>query len=302
MRSPSPVPLLVLLLLAGSSSVRAQPHSCETTARRVELAAGAAPPVEVCVSPGLSTTLLFDSAISPEGVVLEGRNLFQRVEVGDRLLVLVPSARLEPGKRLRLEVRFARGEVPTSVTFTLVAHPSQAERQVELVRAGRLAESCQEELRRKEAELAQCQQQLARPFSEAPASLGRLIVGGLLDKDSLKTALLTKEALVQPPGEAVRVLQATLFRSTSRLVLHLRLKSADARTAWAFEGGELLGASGEAGQALWFRQAAALPPGVSGDLWVELEIPTRSAREPQTLKLWDAGKARTITLRNLKLP
>ena len=46
---------------------------------------------ELCISPGLSTTLLFDRELAKDAVELEGRERFRRVEAAGSLLVLVPS-------------------------------------------------------------------------------------------------------------------------------------------------------------------------------------------------------------------
>src|SRR5512139_2212673 len=132
MRLRSPGVLLALLFLASTSLAQTQVLPCQTEARRIELVAGSALPYELCISPGLSTTLLFERALEGDAVLLEGRERFRRVEAAGSLLVLVPSEQLNPGERLRLQVRFAEGAVPQRATFILVVHRGLAERQVEV--------------------------------------------------------------------------------------------------------------------------------------------------------------------------
>jgi uncharacterized protein (TIGR02268 family) len=304
MRSPCPLaPSLVLFLLVGASSARAQPRACEAELRRIVLEAGQASPVEVCISPGLSTTWLFDAPLAADGVLLEGRDRFQWMEAAGRLLVLVPSERLEPGARLRLEVRFAPGEALAGASFVLVAHRDQAERQVEVARRRPPPAPLQAELQRKELELQQCRdrQGPAALEASAPVSLGRLLVARVFPLENLQRRNLAVERLMQPPGE-VQVERGALFRLKSRLVARLHLESTGGTSPWALEGAELLGASGDVHRALWFQQETALLPGGFATVWVEWELPSKSLLEPHTLRLWDMGKARTVTLRELTLP
>jgi uncharacterized protein (TIGR02268 family) len=75
---------------------------------------------ELCISPGLSTTiLLYGAELLPGGVTVDGRELFTLVEVGNTVLRLVPSDRVVPGERLRLTVRFRDGATPASAAFWL---------------------------------------------------------------------------------------------------------------------------------------------------------------------------------------
>ena len=97
-----PAALLALLLLGTASTVWAQPSPCQTGNRRIPLKEGSAPSAEICISPGLSTTLLFDRDLAEAGVGLEGQSRFERVKPIPGPIILVPSGKLILGERLRL--------------------------------------------------------------------------------------------------------------------------------------------------------------------------------------------------------
>jgi hypothetical protein len=97
---------------------------------------------EVCIRPGLSTNLIFDSTLAR--VELAGRERFRVVLPGENALTLVPSGALEDGERVPVTVHFLDGAAPTVARFVLAVHPSQAERQVEVTRRPRTLDSYRE--------------------------------------------------------------------------------------------------------------------------------------------------------------
>ncbi|RKH91304.1 DUF2381 family protein, partial [Corallococcus sp. AB038B] len=112
MHASSSAILLGLWLVAGASTAQGATASGEG-ARRIELepnVSGAS--VEVAVSPGLSTVLLFDSELVLEGTEFEGRDFFSNVDSGRTTMRLVPSARVSPGEKFRVAVRFRDGAAP----------------------------------------------------------------------------------------------------------------------------------------------------------------------------------------------
>jgi uncharacterized protein (TIGR02268 family) len=302
MRSPSPLILLVPVLLTSALSAQAQPAACQTAVRRIELVSGTAPPAELCISPGLSTTLLFDSALIEGAVALEGRERFRRVDVAGSLLVLVPSESLKAGERLRLEVRFTGSEAPASATFVLVVHRAEAERQVEVLHSQRPSDVCQAELQRKDVALQQCEAQLAR-LSEAPgesALFAKLLASGLLDKDLTQSTLKSQE-VIQAPGDALRVRGIRFFRAHGRVAMNVMLVNLDRMNGWVMEGAALVGSPEQVLEAQW-AEKTRLAPGEAGEIWLEVAAPAASTLARYELVLWDANKARTVTVRGVKLP
>ncbi|MDC0711610.1 DUF2381 family protein [Stigmatella sp. ncwal1] len=147
----------LVLLGATKATARPGPLQCEPDVRHIllEPVGAGSPPPEVCIQAGKATTLLFDRAVRPGEVRLEGRARFRQVEAMGSILVLVPGETLTPGMRLRLEVPFR--EAGEAAAFVLVAS-SLAERQVEVSHVSRAAEGLfGEELR---TELQQCRQRL----------------------------------------------------------------------------------------------------------------------------------------------
>ncbi|WP_224240580.1 DUF2381 family protein [Hyalangium gracile] len=311
MRPCSPALLLALLVLVTSSAVSAQPAACQTTVRRIELGAGAVSPPEVCISPGLSTTLLFDRPLARDAVLLEGRERFQRLEVAGSLLVLVPSEKLEPGERLRLKVRFTPPDAPESATFVLVVHREEAERQVEISRASRPPDSCLSELQRTEVELQRKEVELQRCLAARPSpaslpdprvSLAALLSDGAIDASGLTSQLVPLREFPAARTDTARVKQVTVYRSIARLVVAVQLAAPEGMKPWQAVGASLVRPSGEALQAQWLVQPRALTSGERESVWMEVDIPSDGARGSYTLELWDEARARTITVPGVRFP
>jgi uncharacterized protein (TIGR02268 family) len=301
MRPCSFAVLLALLLLVTASAARAQPSPCQNPVRRIELATSPSSLPELCISPGLSTTLLFDQELARDAVELEGRERFRRVEASGSLLVLVPSEKLVPGERLRLKVRFPEGSTPASATFVLVVYRDQAERQVEISRPPAPG-TCQAELQRKEEELQRCLDQRARPSPPPLASLAALMMENAIDPRLVMSRKITSPSLIPAPAEGLAVAQATLYRSLSRLVVEVRVANTDPEKPWIAAGATLLGRSGEVLEPSYVLQNQPLEPGEVAQVWVEAPVPSTGAIGPFTLEVWDSERTRSFTLKGLRMP
>jgi len=296
-----PALLLALLLLGMSATAWAQPSPCQTGVRRLELEGGSAPPPEICISPGLTTALLFDRELASP-VELEGRARFERVEGLGKAMLLVPSAKLSPGERLRLTVRFTAAEGPPSATFVLVVHRDEAERQVEISRAPRRPEACQAELERKEAELQRCLHASdSAPLQDKQDSLARLLATEAIERDRLLARTLSFQAPSLAPGTALQVMRLKLHRIRTRIVVEVMLSNVDPVKPWQAGGALVTARSGKELEPLAVVQPAPLEPGGFASVWVELESPVGGFPESYTLQLWDEARARSLTLPGLKL-
>lgn len=305
MRLRSPGVLLVLLWLANPLGARAQAAApCQTEARRIELAAGSAPAPELCISPGVATTLLFGQPLAEEAVALEGRERFRRVEAAGNLLVLVPSEQLQSGERLQLRVRFAKGSVPESATFMLGVHRGQAEHLVEVSFPPPPADTCQVELQSKQAQLQRCLEERSHlpAGSEGRDTLAGLVAAGLVNSKGLSVSELNAQEFSFTPADTFNVTRMTLYRSSRRLAIEVELENLAGEAPWVPEGAALQGPPGEALEALTVLQQAPRTPGRGQMVWVELAVPSERTHRTFTLKLWDAGQARTLTLQGVKLP
>lgn len=292
---------LALLLLVTASVARAQPSPCQTPVRRIELATSPGPPPELCVSPGLSTTLLFDQELATDAVELEGRERFRRVEATGSLLVLVPSEKLAPGERLRLKVRFKETGPAASAAFMLAVYRDQAEQQIE-ISSPPAPGTCQAELQRKEEELQRCLDQRASPPPQALASLAALMMESAIEPRLLTTKRLTSPSVITAPAEGLAVMRVSLHRSRSRFVVEVRVMNTGPEKPWVAAGAAFLGRSGEVLEPFHVLQSQPLAPGEIGQVWVEAPVPAVGPIGPWALEVWDGERTRTFTLKGLRLP
>lgn len=152
---------LMASLLLGTAP-RADAPPCGRDRHHIDLgAASSARDEVVCISAGAVTTFLFDSPIQAGSLQLEKAREFVVTEGSGRLLSLIPSNNLAPGHRLRLSVKFADGLEPVTANFALVVQP-QSDRQVEISRASRALESCQQRLQTELTHAAEHQESLTQ--------------------------------------------------------------------------------------------------------------------------------------------
>lgn len=305
----SPIALLVMLMLI-SGAATAQPHPLASGlgVRRVEVPAEpsevAATP-EVQISPRVSTTFEFDSALDSTKVVLEGEKRFSLVDLGRSTLRLVPSEQVLPGERLRLTVRFQDGSIPLGAAFILVAHPARAERLVEVWRQPRTAESFQQEAKEARAEIQKCHEENARLLAEqqGPGGIAGLLANGVILEEGVAAKyLFVNEELRQHPGNALRAQRAWSYRAPARVAVAVELENKDAANPWTTEGASLVSRTGVSLKILAVWQQAPIMSDKPGLVVVEAEAAPDAVLGPFALKLWGPGGLRTITLSGVTFP
>ena len=292
---PSVVLVGASLLATPTAAVSSPPPGCEKGTRHLELTAErAGGPHEVCIHPGLSTTLIFDARLAR--MELAGPARFRVVNLGTESLTLVPSVALADGERVPLTVFFEDGAAPASATFSLVVHPSEAERQVEVTRQPRSCASCQEEARRARVEAQQCTEEKAHLEAECAGRTGLLGLiaqellgeGGIADKDITKN-------VTSRPGNTLISTRARSYRSDTRRmedgrrVVRLAVEQAVRNTGtrpWMPAGAVLMGPRNTEWKALGVRPLEPIPPGMRRNIGVEVEMTEEEARGTFTLKLW----------------
>ncbi len=303
--------LLVFTLLAGAEAP-AQPRLASWTGgvRVVELPTeptGQEP--EVLVSPGLSTTFTFDAELSSgEGgkdlVVLERREEFSLVEVGQTLLRLTPSDKLASGARLRLSVRFKDGAAPSGAAFSLVVHPVRAERLVEVYRKAQPVEFYQREARVARLQAEQCHEELDQGRSERalPGGLAGLIAAETVDIKGVRTRDLT-ESVIRTPRNALVTLRVLGYRSARQVALEVRLENSEVAQTWATTEAVLTDQKGVELKALPVWQSGPVAPGGSEQrIVVQAEALEAQAQGLYTLKLWEPRTGRTVILSGVSFP
>jgi len=313
------IALLLSLHVALPALAQPPPEPWEPGVRHLPLSPSATGEVpELRITPGVALTVEFDSPVRPlrqGGVEVEERGRFRRVSLDEEghVLTLVLAPGQMPEKPPRLTVHFADGAVPASATFSLVAHPAQAQTHVQVYRQPRSAEVCcaQADVEREKAQ--RCLVELERTRAEAsargPAGLIGLRSQGLLGWDGMPKKVLDNATLTRAPANALELAKATAFRSAApprqegegrvRVAVLLRFEGPGAGD-WKAEGAQLASRGG-VGRHVTVWQSPANEPGFT-EVMVETELTQEEARGHFTLKLWDASGSRTVTLGGVTFP
>ena len=292
---PSAVLVGASLLVAPPAAVLSPLPACERGTRHLELTAERpGEPHQVCIRPGLATTFVFDARLAR--MELDGPARFRVADLGAESLTLVPSGALGDGERVPLKVFFQDGAAPVSATFTLVVHPSEAERQVEVTRQPRSCVSCQEGERRARVEARQCREEMAHLEAECAGRTGLLGLiaqklmgeGGIIGKDISKQ-------VTSRPGNTLHSMSALGYRSDTgrveggRRVVRLAVEQVVRNTGtrpWTPAGAVLMGPRNTEWKALGVWPLNPIPPGMRRRIGVEVEVTEEEARGTFTLKLW----------------
>jgi uncharacterized protein (TIGR02268 family) len=301
--------LAVLLALFASASIAAPPRAspCELGIRRIELSPELVGELHtLCIGPRLATLLVFYGAeLARDGVVLEGRERFAWVEVGDTVLRLEPSDQVIPGERFRVTIRFRDKALPASVTLWLEVHPTRLEPLVEVHRHKRTVESCQQEVHEKDVQLRQCQgeNEQLRVAQGVPEGLAGLLTSGIVGERGVVTARLNLSAHPSLSHALIQVVQGRVYRSETRVVVELVMAVAPEQASWTAGEVELVGPGRRALRVLrtWQRGpigADAKDPRV----WIEAEATGEESRGTFTLKVWEAWGPRSLTVTGVKFP
>lgn len=285
------------------------PPNCEAEPQPLALSAElSAPPPVLCISPGMATSLLFDTPLAPGAVAVQATEQEVQVVQGRQLVTLLPSVRLLPGEWRKLTVSFGDGAAPGVSTVLLYVHPARAARQVEVQRKARTVESYQRELAEQRQQAQRCQEENAelRAAQGRPEGLLGLLSAGLMGGDNGGVA---SENLVRPKqrytvheGSALGVKRVWSYRSHTRVAVELRLQLRVGEQPWVAAGATLVDAYGRelAVLSLWQEAPVTLKP--PQRVVVEAEVPAGEAPGPCTLKLWESGGSRSVTVEGVIFP
>ena len=284
---------LVLLTAPVEATERVPLPACEAGTRYIELTADTPSKTpEVCIRPELSLTVFFDAKLARLDV--EGRERFRRVKLVDDTLTLVASEALNDGERVPVTVYFEDGTAPTSATFVLVVHPSQAERQVEVSRHERTVASLRQGEQQARAEAQQCREEKERLQAECSGQGGltRLIANGWLGETGVVARWL--KAVTSRPEDSLAAKKVISYRAVGpdgrgRVAVEMELANLGA-VAWTPAGAALVGSKHEELTVLTVWPLEPIPPGKSKRIVVELDATESEARGTFALKLW-AGEA-----------
>jgi uncharacterized protein (TIGR02268 family) len=261
------------------------------------------------VSADEPTTFVFDSHVAAEAVEFqpEGRLAdWAQGKEGVSLLV-IPKGDYLPGERVKVTVRFADGNVPASASFWLVGHAAKGTRRVELFRHARPPEVLKKERDEAQAEARQCQEEKARLLAERKGPAG-IMGAAWLEGTGGVASKNVGQWVRRNPADALRWDEARSYSyirtgdaQPASVAVRLLLVNPGAEP-WTLAGAALVDSVGEEVElARW--QEAPIPPGPTGGFVV---VGTERAPErlgcPCTLKLWEAGGPRTVTLGNITFP
>jgi uncharacterized protein (TIGR02268 family) len=260
---------------------------------------------ELCIGPELSTTILFYGAgLLGNGVTVEGRERFTLVDPGSTTLRLVPSARVMPGDRFRLAVRFRDGSAPASAAFWLVVYAGKVEPWVEVYREKRTLESYQQEVQEKDTQLHQCQEDNERLLAEkeSPGGPTGLLTAGLMDERGIPPKDLVA-SIGEHPGNFVKVFQVLSYRSTRTVAVVLWQRPTQGMQPWKAARAELVGPGRRTLRVHPPWQREPLRYGVEGNrVVIEADATEAETRGSFTLKVWGEDGARSIVLTGVTFP
>lgn len=261
---PSCLFVVLPLLLWSSHVLAASPAAKDAAdgALRMEVGAEGTGTRPIHIGPGVSTTLLFDTDIQQDQVSLESRAQFARVSTGNSVLVLVPSNDLQPGTAVKLIIPFkdVNSTVPSRLSLTLVVDSGAVDRQVEVYRHARSAESYRQEVQQLRGELERLRRERVSPADGARDQTG---LGAVLKASSIFPGLSVKRvldhAICKRPCSLLME-KGSSYTMGQRWALKLLLRAAD-KNPWTIGRAVLVDRQG--------KEWPSLPPIQSGPITTE---------------------------------
>jgi uncharacterized protein (TIGR02268 family) len=285
---PSPPSLLVFALLHGAPAPQQSSTAACEDLQRIELElAPLTTAREICVSPGLMTSFVFDVRAEVE---LQDEVRFQEVARGRGTISFLPPRDMMPGERLRLMARLGAGETQDLVTFTLVARSGQATHQVEVYHAQRSRESYQHEVAQEQAKVHQLREQLEQMRTRLAQSEGlrALITSKELTHRGIQARSLATGDLSGPSEGTLSFQSGASYRTNFGVVAELRLINSGSEPRNVVHA-SLVDATGKALHGMKPWQERPLEPGATGLVIVELDAQRQAAQGEFTLVLKDDG-------------
>jgi uncharacterized protein (TIGR02268 family) len=302
------LPLLSALVAATPGMVAfPSPPTCEAVSAVELLPEPGAPPPVLCISPQVATTLHFDTPLLPGAVEVQATEQEVQLAQGPQIVTLLPAAWLVPGEWRKVTLRFGGGAAPAVSTLLLYVHPALAARQVEVRRRARTVESYQLEVkegRERAHQLEAENAQLRAAAQDKPEGLRGLLSTGLMGERGIPVANLRRPRRLfrVRPGSPLEPLRVLSYRSRTRVAVELRLQLLVEGVPWLGAGATLVDARSKELSVLPLWQKASVTLEEGQTVVVEAEVPEGDLHGPFTLKLWEMGGARGITLEGVVFP
>ncbi|NOJ94377.1 DUF2381 family protein [Corallococcus coralloides] len=269
---------------------------------RMEVGADGVGTRPIYIGPGVSTTLLFDTDIQQDQLSLESRAQFARVSTGSSVLVLVPSDDLQGGSSLKLSIPFkdVGSALPSRLSLTLVVDSGAVDRQVEVYRRARSAESYRQEVQQLRAELKRLRQEGVVPGGSASAPMGlRELLVASTELPGIAVDSTVGSAKCRRPC-SLRLGKGAMFTAGPRRAVQWVLTAAD-KKPWTIGKAVLVDRQGKEWQ--------SFPPFQTGPIVAEsetiliLEFDVNSAvLDGYQLRVTDVDGTRTAQWNGLNFP
>ncbi|WP_275899195.1 DUF2381 family protein [Pyxidicoccus caerfyrddinensis] len=286
--------MLVLTTLAGMTAV-AGDTGVERQMRQRHITLSAENPATMHglhVAAGTATVLLFDSPVLPASLELgASRERFERIDITERALILLPRLELAPHERIPLTVRFADGHFPHRATFALTTEPGEVDLQVRVFRTALAPEALVEQLG---AVQARCED--SGRFSNLLFT--RDLGNGIVVKR------LNPRVVVDDGPPPLNVVGMRVFVAPGLLAFEVILLLAEGQAPW--QPGRIEVHSETTEERVPVRavdlDVQTLHPGVTGRLALELRTRPASPAELLRIDVHEQGGARILHLHEVRIP
>ena len=135
----SPATLALVLLLLGGTLAQAQPAPTREPRRRSVTLTGS--PLEARIATGIRTYIVFAVSIRGKAVEVDPKRI-RVVDTGEKSLIIEPLSEPRPGERWPLRVPLDDGKAPEVAEFSLVAHPSEVDTEIDVARPEESPTAC----------------------------------------------------------------------------------------------------------------------------------------------------------------
>lgn len=238
---------------------------------------------EVRVAAGVPTYFRFGDPIDKASVELEGWPArFRWVDKGERLVAVELAIDLGSEEKLAMRVRYKDGATPATVSFALVSHPTQVDKEIEVVRRPRTPEVL-------EAALAQCE----------AGSPSNLVLSGRLDMEGVRARRIQVFEDIQA---GMMLKEGTGFRASTWALVAIVVRNLPGQRSWTAGEARLTRADGSPVKVLSVRMdRPQLAPGETGRVVAETEAPYWKATEVFRFELREKGGGRHLVIGTAEL-
>jgi uncharacterized protein (TIGR02268 family) len=224
--------IAVLFHLLLASLAEGQPAPRELKRQRFTVSDIQGPPPRVRVGAGFTTTFILDADLAPGGVFIEQEaEHFGKAAVMGRVVMLQTERPPSTDTPLRMTIRYADGQAPTSGTFLLVDDPREVDAQVDVYRRSIPSDILLRELQDLRGRCAATEAGLATLRAQcATGGIAGLLFAGVLTQQGIVGTSVTAVPGATGVSRAERL--PVLFRAGTRLAFSLWLHNPRGQPVW----------------------------------------------------------------------